>query len=359
MKKFGVCFNLQPVDPIIVNHFTKKYKIYSNDKLFIDSKILNSSYVDPLIIKELFDAKQYLEDNFLAYNKYRDKIIPNKYKFLGKFYKYHTYIKLIQSCILCNINIKSIKTFYDICGAPGEWIRSLFKECPIRKAYAISLYDDGIPYDKEISSIVKLKIISPKDGNIYNIENLLESLSKVEKVDLVCCDGGFNVKNLKISESLQALAHIHLIFAEFIYGLCFTKVKTGIFICKVFDLLDDITVQILMCATIFYKKIQIVKPKESRLVNSEKYLVCQGLEFDDDKDIIRNRLMNLLVECKDSNPGEIFEKTILKNDLIQNFKDSLTKINNKLIKAQTDEIYRVVNLCIKKYKEKSSPFETK
>ena len=83
------------------------------------------------------------------------------------------------------------------------------------------------------------------------------------------------------------------------------------------------------------------------------------MEFDDDKDIIRNRLMNLLVECKDSNPGEIFEKTILKNDLIQNFKDSLTKINNKLIKAQTDEIYRVVNLCIKKYKKKSSPFETK
>ena len=92
MTKFGVCFNLQPVDPIIINHYTKKYKTYSNDKLFVDSKILDSSYADSLIIKELFNAKQYLEDNILAYNKYRDRIIPNKYKFLGKFYKYHTFI---------------------------------------------------------------------------------------------------------------------------------------------------------------------------------------------------------------------------------------------------------------------------
>ena len=350
MKKYGVCFNLQPVNPNIINHYTKKAKTYSNDKLFIDSKILNSSYVDPLIIKELFEAKQYLEDNFLAYNKYRDKIIPNKYKFLGNFYKYHTYIKLIQSCILCGVNIKSIKTFYDICGAPGEWIRSLFKESSIKKAYAISLYDDGIPYDKEIYSIEKLKIISPKDGNIYKIENLEESLKNVKRVDLVCCDGGMDVRYLK-NESLQALAHIHLIFAEFVYGLCFTKVKTGIFICKFFDLFDDITVQILMCATIFYKKTYIVKPKESRLVNSEKYLICQELEFNDDKDKLRNKLINLLVECKDSNPGEIFEKSSLKNDLIKNFKESLIKINNQLLRAQTNEIYRVVNLCIKKYKK--------
>lgn len=351
MKSLGVCFKLQPVRQILVNKYTKKSKLFSDEELFLEKKILNSSYVDSSIIQDLFNSKQYLEDNYLAYKQFRNKIIPNTYRFRGKFYKYHTYIKLIQSFILCGINIKNIKTFYDICGAPGEWIRSLLKECPINKAYAISLYDKGIPFDKEIYSYKKLKIISPNDGNIYKIDNLQESLRNVEKVDLVCCDGGFSVKDLNINESLQALPHIHLIFAEFIYGLCFTKVKTGIFICKVFDLLDDITVQILMCATIFYKKIFIVKPKESRLVNSEKYLICQGLQFNDDKVNLKNRLMNLLVECKDSNPGEIFDKSVLKNHLIKNFKDSLIKINNKLIKAQTNEIYRVVNLCKKKYKK--------
>ena len=73
---------------------------------------------------------------------------------------------------------------------------------------------------------------------------------------------------------MQPLAHLHLIFAEIIYGLYFTKIKDGIFISKVFDLLDEITEQILMCTTLFYKYVKIVIPKESRMLNGEKYLVC-------------------------------------------------------------------------------------
>jgi 23S rRNA U2552 (ribose-2'-O)-methylase RlmE/FtsJ len=349
MKSLGVCFTLEPIDPILINYYTKKNITYSDKELINEKNILNSSYADSSIIQELFKAKQFLHNNYQAYKYNRNKIIPRSHIFEGKHYKYHTFIKLMQCFLLCNIDMKKIKTFYDICGAPGEWIRSLFKECPIEKAYAISLYDKGIPYDKEIYNYKNLRIISPNDGNIYKLENLKESLTYAEKVDLVCCDGGFSVRELNLNESLQALALIHLIFAEFIYGLCFTKEKTGIFICKVFDLLDDITVQILMCATIFYKKINIVKPNESRAVNGEKYLVCQELEFNDDKYMLRNKLLNLLVECQNSNPGDIFEKYALKNYLIKNFKDSLINLNNYLIKAQSEAINSVVNLCIEKF----------
>ena len=350
MKSLGVCFTLQPIESIIAKYYIKNHKTYSTQELINEKKILNSSYADSSIIQELFNAKQFLHDNYPSYSKYRNIIIPRKFIFEGKHYKYHTFIKLIQSLKLSGIDTNKIKSFFDICGAPGEWIRSLFKECPIERAYAISLYDKGLPYDKEIYSLKKLRIISPRDGNIYKIENLKESLTYVEKVDLVCCDGGFAIRDLKINESLQALAYIHLIFSEFVYGLCFTKPETGIFICKVFDLLDNITVQILMCATIFYKKIFIVKPKESRLVNSEKYLVCQELEFNEDKDKLKIKLLNELVECQNSNPGEIFEKSTLKYYLIKDFKESLININNHMISNQAKEIYRVVNLCIKKNK---------
>ena len=348
MKTLGVCYTLRSIEPILAKYYIKKNKTYSNKELITESNILNSSYADPLLIQELFNAKQYLHDNYSSYKIYRNIVIPRTFIFEGKSYKYHTFIKLIQTMKLCGINIKNIKSFYDICGAPGEWIRSLLKECPIERAYAISLYNKGIAYDEEIYHFKKLRIISTRDGNIYKIENLKESLTFVEKVDLVCCDGGFAIRDLKINESLQALVYIHLIFAEFVYGLCFTKAKTGIFICKVFDLLDDITVQILMCATIFYKKIFIVKPKESRLVNSEKYLVCQELEFNDDKDKLRIKLINLLIESQTSNPGEIFSKSVLKEYLIKDFKESLININNNFIRNQAKEIYRVVNLCIKK-----------
>lgn len=352
MKNLGVCFTLQRVEPILAKYFKKTNITYSTEELMNEKNILSSSFANPLLIQELFNAKQYLHNNYSSYKIYRNNVIPREFIFEGKHYKYHTFIKLIQSLKLCGINLQNIKSFYDICGAPGEWIRSLLKECPIERAYAISLYDKGIPYDSEIYCYKKLKIISPRDGDIYKIESLKESLESVEKVDLVCCDGGIAIRDLKINESLQALVYIHLIFAEFVYGICFTKEKTGTFICKVFDLLDNITVQIIMCATIFYKKIFIVKPKESRLVNSEKYLVCQKLEFDNDKDKLRLKLINELVECQKSNPGEIFDKSVLKEYLIKDFKESLININNYLIKNQAKEIYRVVNLCIQKNEKK-------
>ena len=347
MKNLGSVYTLSPVSYSLVNKYSKTHKTYYNRELFIEKNILNSPYVNQSLIRKLFAAKEYLEKNYDAYSQYRNKIIPNTYKYRGKYYKYHTYIKMIQSFLLCGLNIQNIESFYDICGAPGEWVRSLLKECSIKKAYAISLYERGIPYDEEIYSYNNLRIISPKDGNIYKIKNLKESLQYIDKVDLVCCDGGFNSRKFVINESLQALVHIHLIFAEFVYGLFFTKINTGIFICKVFDLLDEITVQILMCATIFYGKVSIVKPNESRTVNGEKYLLCQNLEFNDDKYNLRNKLVNLLVQCQDNNPGEIFDKNDIDEDSIKNFKESLIKINNKMISKQTDEIYRVVNLCIK------------
>ena len=347
MNNLGVVFTLSPVSQSLVNKFSKTHKTYYNRELFLEQKILNSPYVNASLIRRLFEAKYYLEDNFGAYSKFRNKIIPNTYKYNGKYYKYHTYIKLIQSFLLCGINIQNIKSFYDICGAPGEWVRSLLKECPIKRAYAISLYEHGIPYDKDIYNMDNLRIISPKDGNIYKIKNLQESLKYIDKVDLVCCDGGFNSRKFVTNESLQALVHIHLIFAEFVYGLFFTKLNTGVFFCKVFDLLDEITVQILMCATIFYGKVSIVKPIESRSVNSEKYLLCQNLEFNDDKYILRNKLVNLLVQCQNTNPGEIFDKNVIDEDSIKKFKESLIKINNKMVSKQADEIFRVVNLSIK------------
>ena len=348
MESIGLSFTLEPVEKILASKYVKSYKTLSNKELLQEDRILNSSFADKSLIKDLLDSKFYLHDNISAYSKYRDKIIPKNHKFLGNHYKYHTYIKLIQTFILCGIDKKNIKSFYDICGAPGEWARSLLKECPINQGYAISLVEGDIPYDKEILTNKKLTIISPKDGNIYKIKNLKESISKIGRVDLVCCDGGFCLKSFNIKESLQSLAHLHLIFAEFIYGLYFTKIEKGIFICKVFDLLDDITVQLLMCATLFYNYVKIVKPKESRMLNGEKYLVCQGLEYNDENNKLKNKLINLLVKCQNSNPGEIFKKKFMKDKYIKNFKESLININNVLMKKQSNEIYRVVNLCKKK-----------
>ena len=350
MSQFGTCYTIKPVDPKILDHIEPINKTYRGKELFHLNKLLNPLYVDSFLLIDLLISKKYLHENYNSYKKYRDKIIPRTHLYQGKHYKYHTFIKLLQTFYLCGIDTQKIKSFYDICGAPGEWIRSLFNECPITKAYAISLNDNGIPYDEDIYYNKNLKIISPNDGNIYKIDNLVESLIEVDRVDLVCCDGGFNISKMNINESLQALALVHLILAEFVYGLCFTKIKSGIFICKIFDIFDDVTIQILMCATIFYSRVNIVKPKESRLVNGEKYLVCRGLEFNDRNVVLKNKLINLMAECQNSIPGEIFDKSIMNSSWTKDFRENLFLINNEMIKKQSKEIYRVVNLSIDKYK---------
>ena len=74
MKTLGSFFSLQPVESIIVNHYMKKHKTYSNKELILEKNILNSSYADTSLIQGLFKAKLYLHNNNLIYKEYRNKI---------------------------------------------------------------------------------------------------------------------------------------------------------------------------------------------------------------------------------------------------------------------------------------------
>jgi hypothetical protein len=66
-----------------------------------------------------------------------------------------------------------------------------------------------------------------------------------------------------------------LIFAEIVGGLA-TLCQGGTFICKFFDIINQLTVDFLYLLQCKFKTLYIYKPKTSRMANSEKYIICQG-----------------------------------------------------------------------------------
>ena len=73
-----------------------------------------------------------------------------------------------------------------------------------------------------------------------------------------------------------------MIFCEIVSALSIQK-KGGIFICKIFDIYTNITLQFIYLLGHFYEEVYITKPYTSRPANSEKYLVCKnfkGIEED-------------------------------------------------------------------------------
>ena len=326
----------------------------SLDQIADERRLLTGRYCDVDVVKDLFDAKNYIGENYNAYTRFRMKVMPNKHQFQGVKYKYHTFIKLIQAFELTAVKCEEINSFYDVCGGPGEWVRSLLKHCPkVEKGYCISLNDKsgGLPFDKDIFSNPKIVVISKDDGNIYNINNYEESKKIVDKVELLTADGGFDVYSMGIDENLQSLVVSHLIFCEFVYGISFLK-NNGILVVKLFDCFDELTAQLIMLASCLFEETYITKPEESRLVNSERYLVCKNYCENVN---VTDKLVDLLKKCE----NDYYPTTLFKTEDIEKYANefvvSLKQSNEEFAKKQADFIRDVVKKCVdmkhKQYKK--------
>ncbi len=118
-------------------------------------------------------------------------------------------------------------------------------------------------------------------GNLYNVDNIksLRKLVNHNNVDFITADGGFD---FSIDFNKQEQLAYRMIFCEIVSALSIQK-KGGIFICKIFDIYTNITLQFIYLLGYFYEEVYITKPYTSRPANSEKYLVCKnfkGIEED-------------------------------------------------------------------------------
>ena len=290
-------------------------------------------YISEDTLNELLSSKGYIEEHLDAYLRFRNRVIVSKHDYKGFHSRYHTCLKLVQALELAKVE-RSFRSFYDICFAPGAFTEGLFRLYSIDEAYGITLIEKGLEIDRAITSNPKFHIISPHDGNLYNYDNLVEA--KAIKVDLVCADGGFETKN----ENLQSLYIYPLIFCEFVHAVNTLK-KGGVFVCKLFDTFDERTVQAIAALSLYFKRVCITKPEESRLVNSERYLVA--VDFDSDGlDALSYHLEDIL---RLNRRSLIFDESM--RTLAPEFSEYVSSMNESIAKNQANEIKRVVDECVR------------
>eukprot|EP00933_Yihiella_yeosuensis_P033870 TRINITY_DN27483_c0_g1_i1.p1 TRINITY_DN27483_c0_g1~~TRINITY_DN27483_c0_g1_i1.p1 ORF type:complete len:517 (-),score=115.63 TRINITY_DN27483_c0_g1_i1:11-1561(-) len=180
--------------------------------------------------------------------------------------------------------------FADVCGAPGAWSKYLFqlgeKNGCKTVGYGFSLRDGTNPLSctwyKDLPSRFNFTPLWGADGtgNVCDSDNVTAAAAEAgRQADIVVADGGTGVgagTKGEHMENYQEILFGGLLLAEVRFMLE-TAREGACFVCKFFDTFTHLTCGLLFAVAALFEDAKIVKPRHSRLVNSERYLV--GLVF--------------------------------------------------------------------------------
>ncbi|MHB1954232.1 MAG: RlmE/FtsJ family methyltransferase [Sulfobacillus sp.] len=110
-------------------------------------------------------------------------------------------------------------------------------------------------------------------GDITSLKNVKDLINRhAGKIDLITADGAMDVGG---HYSLQEMINAKLVFAEILTTLA-CQAPNGSAVIKIFDVDYLITFQMIELLRSNYADVGIFKPDSSRVLNSEKYVVCRG-----------------------------------------------------------------------------------
>jgi 23S rRNA U2552 (ribose-2'-O)-methylase RlmE/FtsJ len=111
------------------------------------------------------------------------------------------------------------------------------------------------------------------DGNLLNPEIIDYFCNEIiDKVNFVTADGGFALNNNK-KEMYKGQYHNHLFLCEIYITLRILQ-NGGNFILKTYDLSNKVTIDLIEILNKVFNIVRIEKPKTSREMNNENYIVC-------------------------------------------------------------------------------------
>lgn len=176
-------------------------------------------------------------------------------------------------------------SFADVCGGPGSFSQALYAGCKAHKlamrGFGMTLMHSHLdaPQGWYPELYRKHKFVATfgidGTGNIYRNDNVeaLRSIVVGEPLRLVVADGGFELP-------FSIANYQEVISSRIVYGQWYAALKLlqpgGAFVLKLFDTFAPVTRSVLYLSLFAYESVHIVKPRHSRIVNSERYLVCTG-----------------------------------------------------------------------------------
>ncbi|KAH9578098.1 Ribosomal RNA methyltransferase FtsJ domain [Trypanosoma melophagium] len=169
--------------------------------------------------------------------------------------------------------------FVDVCGGPGAFSQALFAMSRRHKlklrGFGMTLRGvEGLDWYSSLSSSEFLPMYGiDGTGDIFKLANIeaLCSLTLTEDIKLVVADGGFNV-SFDIANYQETISG-RILFGQWLAALKLLR-NGGCFVLKLFDTFSPLLRSMLFLSTYLYKRVHVVKPRHSRVVNSERYLVC-------------------------------------------------------------------------------------
>jgi len=298
------------------------------------------------IYKKFTNPFEYINTTIIKKNLCISKLKP-----LSR--SYYKMIEIIDIFHLLDNMKGNIQSFH-IAEGPGGFIEALVsRRNNFKDIYTgISLLDEK--EDKNIPAWKKSKQFLDSnnnvyiengvknDGNILDINNFDYIVNKYRNnIDFITGDGGFD-----FSEDFnnQENSMFQLLCAQICYAICLQKIN-GCFILKIFDCFSEKTVDLLYLLSSFYKTTYICKPQTSRYANSEKYVICKGFLFDNNKKYyltVRNLFVNVL-ENSDYN-------RIIGNMLPEFFINKIEEMNATFGLQQIETINNTMKLIENKNK---------
>ncbi|KAK7202303.1 methyltransferase [Novymonas esmeraldas] len=174
-------------------------------------------------------------------------------------------------------------TFADVCGGPGAFTQALFqagRKQGWRHLHGYGMTLAGVSGLDWYNHLQRSSQFTPTygldgTGDIFKLSNIdcFASVTAATPLLLVVADGGFNV-------DFSVANYQETISARIMYGQWLAALKLlrqgGCFVLKLFDTFSPLSRAVLYLSSFLYRRVHVAKPRHSRVVNSERYLVCVG-----------------------------------------------------------------------------------
>ena len=162
------------------------------------------------------------------------------------------------------------KVFFDICGGPGGWTKVLLQLG--MTGHGITIMSDACKmWYPELENNEAFNILHNENNDITKINVMDYCISNVKNVSLVVADGA---PSLVAGDECKQESHACKLLYSEVYIALNVLATGGALVFKIFDTFKSYTHVLIYILSVVFKKVYIYKPPNSRIVNSEKYVIC-------------------------------------------------------------------------------------